>query len=98
MTSRFVFHPAARAELREARDWYESQRAGLGAELGTVVEETLARINEFPQLYPVVLADVRRAVLNRFPYSLIYRERPTDIQVLAVFHHKRDPTVWHRRA
>lgn len=23
MTPRFVFHPAARDELREARDWYE---------------------------------------------------------------------------
>ena len=32
MTPRFLFRPAARAELLEARDWYESQRQGLGYE------------------------------------------------------------------
>lgn len=47
MTPRFVFHPTARAELREARDWYDSQRSGLGAELGIVIDHTLDRIREF---------------------------------------------------
>ncbi len=30
----FLFRPAAVDELREARDWYDAQPAGLGAELG----------------------------------------------------------------
>lgn len=41
MTPRFVFHPAARDELREARDWYEVQRVGLGDDLGDVVTAAL---------------------------------------------------------
>jgi plasmid stabilization system protein ParE len=98
MTPRFVFHPGAREELREARDWYERQRVGLGAELGEAVDGELERIGEYPTRYPEVVAGLRRAVLRRFPYSLFYRVRSADIQILAVFHHKRDPRVWRRRA
>jgi len=73
MTPRFVFHRAARDELREARDWYESQHHGLGDELGEVVSAAIARIGEFPEMYPEVLPGLRRAVLSRFPYALLYR-------------------------
>ena len=105
MTPRFVvqvvFHPAARDELREARDWYEAQRPGLGDDLGVVVGLALDRIREFPDAYPEVLPTIRRAVLSRFPYSLFYRRRPGNvemIEILAVFHHRRDPAAWRRRA
>jgi len=80
MTPRFVvqvvFHPAARDELREAREWYEAQRPGLGDDLGVVVGLAIDRIREFPDAYPEVLPTIRRAVLSRFPYSLFYRRRP----------------------
>lgn len=105
MTPRFVvqvvFHPAARDELREAREWYEAQRPGLGDELGAVVGLAIDRIREFPDAYPEVLPTVRRAVLSRFPYSLFYRRRPSNadvVEILAVFHHRRDPATWRRRA
>ena len=98
MTPRFVFRPEARDDLRDARDWYEAQRPGLGLELGAAVDDTLARIGTHPELYPEVVSGIRRAVLHRFPYGLFYRRRSGDIEVLAVFHHRRDPTVWRRRA
>ena len=98
MTPRFVFHPGALADLREARDWYEEQRFGLGAELGVVIETTIERILAHPELYPEILPGVRRAVLARFPYALVYRVRGEVIEALAVFHHRRDAQVWQRRA
>ena len=101
MTPRFVFHPAARDELREALDWYDAQRAGLGAELLDIVRAAIDRIGEFPELYPEVIPGLRRAVLSRFPYALFYRRHPTHadtMEILAVFHHRRDPATWHRRA
>ena len=105
MTPRFVvqvlFHPAARDELREAREWYEAQRVGLGDDLGGVIGLAIDRIREFPDAYPEVLPAVRRAVLARFPYSLFYRRRPSTpdaVEILAVFHHRRDPATWRRRA
>jgi len=33
-----------------------------------------------------------------FPYGVFYRPKKGRIEVLAVFHHRRDPNVWQRRA
>ena len=51
MTPRFVFRPAARAELMEAREWYEVHRAGLGHEFASSIDATLTHIAEHPDLY-----------------------------------------------
>jgi len=101
MTPRFVFHPAARDDVREALAWYDAQRVGLGDELLEIVRAAIDRIGEFPDLYPEVIPGVRRAVLSRFPYALFYRPHSSQantIEILAVFHHRRDPATWHRRA
>jgi len=98
MTPRFLFRPAAIDELRAARAWYEAQRAGLGDELGEVVARTLDRIATQPGAFPEVVSGVRRAVVSRFPYGIFYRRIPDALEVLAVFHHRRDPTIWRRRA
>ena len=98
MTPRFVFRPAARAEVLEARDWYELQRHGLGREFATAIDVALDRIGMHPELYPEVQPSLRRAVLSDFPYSVFYRTRPRVIEILAVLHHRRDPKVWKARA
>ena len=100
MTPRFVFHPAARDELREALEWYDAQRTGLGDELLDIVRAAIDRVGEFPDLSPEVIPRLRRAVLSRFPYALFYRRsnQPDTIEILAVFHHRRDPATWRRRA
>lgn len=97
MTPRFVFHPAAIAELRDARDWYDGQRTGLGAELGDVIDAMLVRIATNLEAFPEIAAGVRRAVIDRFPYGIFYRQIPDTIEVLAVFHHRR-PAIWRGRA
>lgn len=48
--------------------------------------------------YPEVIPGIRRCVLARFPYGLFHRVRAIRIEVLAVFHHRRNPNVWRQRA
>ena len=98
MTPRFVFRPAAVAELRDARTGYDAQREGLGSELGVIVDETLQRIAAHPEAFPEIMVGVRRAVLARFPYGIFYRHSGDVIEVLPVFHHRRDPAIWEARA
>lgn len=97
VTPRFVFHAGAIEDLRDARDWYDEQRQGLGDELGAT-NAALDRIVGNPNLYPEVIPGSRRCVLTRFPYGLFYRVRAIRIEVLAVFHHRRNPNVWRQRA
>jgi plasmid stabilization system protein ParE len=86
----------AEVEFDEAADWYE-QRAGLGAEFVARVRAVLNRIGSMPELHAVVYKDVRRAVLRRFPYNIDYRVRTDRVEVIAVFHSHRDPSVWQAR-
>ena len=48
-------------------------------------------------LFPVELEDVRRYVMNRFPYTLRYVLRGEQIWVLAVSHQHRRPDYWVER-
>ena len=89
--------PAARLELIAAQDWYEREDPGLGARFRAEVEVQVQRIADHAQHYPVILADVRRARLRRFPYGLFFRPLPDAIYVIACFHPRRDPDVWQSR-
>ena len=50
-----------------------------------------------PQMYAVVLRDVRRGKLRRFPYLIYYRVLPDRIEVIALLHASRDPKLWQER-
>jgi plasmid stabilization system protein ParE len=89
--------PAARAEIEEAYRWYEDQRPGLGEAFLGMVREILAAVEEAPLRYPVIRKGVRRALLRRFPYSILYLVEPDATVVLACFHGSRDPQEWHGR-
>ena len=39
-------------------------------------------------------AGIRRSLIRRFPYSLLYRVDPDEIVILAVMHQKRHPAYW----
>jgi plasmid stabilization system protein ParE len=98
MKRRLLVRPAAERDLTEARDWYESQRSGLGSEFLDAVELRFDHIREFPESCAAGYRKVRPAVMRRFPYVIYYRILETDVEVLAVLHGRRDPRVWQRRS
>ncbi|HTU20972.1 MAG TPA: type II toxin-antitoxin system RelE/ParE family toxin [Gemmataceae bacterium] len=89
--------PEARAELDAAVDWYEQQRPGLGTAFLDRVREVFARIAANPQLHATVYQDVRKAVVQKFPYVVLYKEEAGEVVVIAVFHTARDPAIWQGR-
>jgi plasmid stabilization system protein ParE len=90
--------PTARVEFNEATDWYERQRTGLGATFVGRVREALGRIADDPQRHAPIYRDLRKALVTRFPFAVIYRELPQEILVVSVFHTSRDPSIWKSRA
>jgi len=93
----YSYSPEAREELLEAIQHYESESPGLGAAFLAAVQEGLDQLRAFPQSAPVVLGKVRRLVLNRFPYNLVYSLRGEEIRILAVMNQKRRPFYWRGR-
>ena len=92
-----TWHPLARRELLEGSDYYEGESLGLGAIFLDRVEEAVAYLQRFPRAAPVVLGEVRRLLISKFPYSLIYRIEDEELFILAVAHHRRRPLYWARR-
>lgn len=103
MTLRYRYHPAARAELDGATLWYEDAAAGLGSDLLREVEAVLESILAGPAGYPLhpdvaPRLAVRRALLRRYPYSLVWLTDPAgDVVILAVAHTRRLPGYWLER-
>ena len=93
----FRFTPEADAELTEARQWYSHHRKDLDLEFMQCIEVALARIQSNPRLFPVVHGRLRRAVVRRFPFAILYEVKAREIQIIAVFHSRRNPDVWKSR-
>lgn len=92
------FRPDARIEFDDAADWYEEQRIGLRARFVLAVDETLVRLLKAPCAFPVVEGTVvRKAVINRFPYSIYYSVEGETILIYSVFHLSRNPMIWRGR-
>jgi plasmid stabilization system protein ParE len=95
--SSYRFHPAADLELSEAAEWYAAQRSGLGLEFMAAVRTKIFEVLEAPQRWRMV-DGTRRVLLGRFPYALVYRERPNnEVEIVAVAHLKRRPKYWQGR-
>lgn len=52
------------------------------------------RIVHMPQMYPLETGDIRRCVLNQFPYILRYALRGDIVLIVAVSHQHRAPGYW----
>jgi toxin ParE1/3/4 len=93
------FAPQVPDELAEAVLWYEARRSGLGEELLDEIDATLplvgSRPRSFPRLQDVGAShEIRRALLARFPYAIVFLVRQEEVRVLAVAHVKRRPGYW----
>ena len=89
--------PEATSELNEAWNWYEERREGLGDELLGCVEVAFASVQRNPQAHRRVEGRIRQAIVQRFPYVVLFAEYPDYVEVLAVFHTSRDPKQWQGR-
>lgn len=90
-----IFHPLAEQELVDAAAYYEDRRLGLGLEYLEEVENAVNFISCYPEAGSIVRGSIRRLILPKFQYSLLYRIiEDGQIRILAVAHHKRKPQYW----
>jgi len=93
----FVFHPKATEEFYKAIDYYEDTEPGLGFDFATEVYSAIQRSIAFPYAWPVIEDDIRRALVNRFPFGVLYSFEEERLLVIAVMHLHREPDYWKPR-
>ena len=93
-----IFNPFAEQELVEAAAYYEELNKGLGLEYLNEVQNLINFLIRYPEVGQVVQGSIRRIILPKFPYSLMYRLIENgQIRILAIAHHKRKPNYWQNR-
>lgn len=91
------FHPEAEAEFSDAALFYESRVAGLGRSFSAEVHRTVTLIRRYPDVGAPLRPPIRRALVDRFPYAIVYRHDRESLLVLAVAHLRQRPGYWRRR-
>jgi len=93
------FHPDAQAELNHAIDYYEANQPSLGYRFAIEVFAAVERIKANPGLWPVMDEQVRRCLVHRFPYGVLYSvdERKSELLILAVMHLHLQLGYWSER-
>ena len=97
MISSVSFHEWAEVELNEVAQFYESEVAGLGFAFLSEVEHTIREIREYPEAAPIILKSVRKKLLRRFPYGVMYSVVNDTVRILAIASQKRRPFYWRGR-
>lgn len=92
-----TYHEGAVSELAEAVAFYNGRAERLGHAFAAEVRATLAHVLAHPDIGTPVRTAVRRVLLRRFPYSILYDVAGETLLVLAVMHHSRRPEYWANR-
>ena len=87
----------AELELADAIGHYLERSAGLANEFLDEVDRAVATLLVFPESSAVLEAPVRRKVLRKFPYSLLYMVEEDEIVIVAVASESREPRYWGSR-
>ena len=93
---RAVIRIEAEVDITDAAVWYEQQQAGVGHEFLGEVESAISAAAENPFRYPRLrrTPEVRRVLMQRFPYRVFFIRRAQDIVVFRVLHSARADREW----
>ena len=94
---RVVFSKLAQQELDDASFYYEVESQGLGKRFREEVRKAVRRIARYPEAWSVERGEVRKCLLHKFPYKLLYSIEGDHIFIIAVAHQHRKPGHWIER-
>ena len=80
---RIVFSQYAKLELE-----------GLGRKFKEEIKKAAVRVSKYPKAWSVERGEVRKCLLHKFPYKLLYSIEEDHIFIIAVAHLHRKPDYW----
>ena len=92
------FLALAQQEVDDAVRWYNEQSDNLGAEFLDELDRAIRRVVAFPMSSPEIESGLRRCLLVRFPYGVIYGLEENALVVVALAHLHRNPNFWSDRS
>ena len=84
-------------EYKEAIEFYGLQSEDLGEKFILEIDKTISIIKNYPEGYSEYTKNTRKAVVNIFPYNIIYSVYKEVIIIIAIAHQHRKPNYWGNR-
>ena len=92
-----AMHPEAREEFLAAIDYYTEVEPGLGMAFYLEVEAAIELIENYPDLWTEIDDNIRRCLVRRFPFAVLYSKEAGCVCIYAIMHTKREPNYWRNR-
>ena len=89
-----LFLEIAEKEFYISQEYYEEQQTNLGNKFKSEVYNTLNSIQKSPNIFVKVKKDIRKCIVNKFPFNILYSIEGNNILVIAIAHHHRNPDYW----
>ena len=83
--------------MLDAAAYYETCVPELGTDFISTIEIAVLDLSDDPEKWPMIGKEIRRRILPRFPYSILYKIDPEEIIIVAIMHQKRRPNYWINR-
>lgn len=92
-----IFDKLASEELNDACEYYELQVVGLGGKFREEIKRGLRSIKRFPEIGSTERGDIKRYILHKFPFKILYSLEKEYIYIIAIAHMHREPSYWVER-
>jgi len=87
----------AEEEMTDASIFYENASRKLGSDFLDDVQHGIDIVRAQPLMGRDLGEGLRRILLSKFPFNLIYSLEPHEIVIVAVAHQRRRPDYWKER-
>ncbi|MCF6360367.1 MAG: type II toxin-antitoxin system RelE/ParE family toxin [Cyclobacteriaceae bacterium] len=91
------FIKEAKLDVSEGFNWYDTKVSGLGSKFLESISNSISFLEKNSYQYQLQYGKIRKVMLTKFPYQIIYFINKRKIIVLGVIHSSRDPTIWENR-
>lgn len=86
-------------DIQETTDWYNEQLPGLGTRFQKQVKQQINSLKRNAQNYSIRFKNVRCMNIKKFPFLVHFtiEYSTTTVNVFAVIHMSRNPTIWEEK-
>ncbi|MFH1562308.1 MAG: type II toxin-antitoxin system RelE/ParE family toxin [Nitrospirota bacterium] len=86
-----IFNELAKYEFEDAIEFYELEYLGLGERFKKEIKTSIKRIVEYPNAWSVERGEIRKYLVHKFSYKILYSIEEDHIYIIAVAHQHRRP-------
>jgi len=91
------YHPLVAQDLADAVEYYDGVSVDLGNRFRESVRDRIGTITNRPDSFGRICGQYRAAMLDRFPYVIVYQQEQETVSILGIYHAASDRESWFER-